>query len=84
MIIPALVWIKLRVASAVNSHARKGDAGCGVVCFYVAETLLVGLILRAVLGWWWADPVAALGIVYFVAREGRETLTALDRCGCCT
>jgi divalent metal cation (Fe/Co/Zn/Cd) transporter len=50
----------------------------------MAAPLLVGLILRAVLGWWWADPVAAFGIVYFIAHEGREALTAKDRCGCCT
>jgi len=83
LVMPALVMTKLRVASAINSPALKGDAACGVVCFYMAATLLVGLILRAWLGWWWADPVAALGIVYFIVREGHEALTAEDGCGCC-
>ncbi len=49
----------------------------------MAATLLVGLVLRAALGWWWADPLAALGIVYFIVREGREALKAEDACGCC-
>jgi divalent metal cation (Fe/Co/Zn/Cd) transporter len=83
LIMPALVRTKLRIASAINSPALKGDAACGVVCLYMAATLLVGLVLRAWLGWWWADPVAALGIVYFIIREGREALTAQDGCGCC-
>jgi hypothetical protein len=30
-----------------------------------------------------ADPVAALGIVYFIVCEGREALTAERACGCC-
>ncbi|HLJ60225.1 MAG TPA: cation transporter [bacterium] len=80
VVMPLLVRAKLRVAASINSVALKGDAMCGVVCAYMAATLLVGLGLRAVFGWWWADPVAALGLVYFIVREGREALTA--QCGC--
>jgi divalent metal cation (Fe/Co/Zn/Cd) transporter len=83
LVMPALIRTKLRVASAINSPALKGDAACGIVCFYMAATLLLGLVLRAWLGWWWADPVAALAIVYFIIREGREALVAQDKCGCC-
>jgi divalent metal cation (Fe/Co/Zn/Cd) transporter len=83
LVMPALIRTKLRVASAIDSPALKGDAACGVVCFYMAATLLLGLVLRSALGWWWADPVAALGIVYFIVREGREALTARDGCVCC-
>ena len=82
VIMPALVRTKRRIASAIGSAALRGDAACGVVCAYMAATLLVGLGLRAALGWWWADPLAALGIVYFVVREGREALTA--EAGCCS
>jgi len=83
LVMPQLIRTKLKVASAINSPALKGDAACGTVCVYMAATLLVGLVLRAALGWWWADPVAALGIVYFIVREGREALAAPDACGCC-
>jgi len=52
----------------------------------MAGTLLAGLALRALFGWWWADPLAALGIVYFVVREGWEAIEAargrVDACGC--
>jgi len=82
LVMPALVRAKLRIARAIDSHALQGDAMCGVVCVYMAGTLLIGLGLRAVLGWWWADPVAALGIVYFIAREGREALSAEHGCAC--
>lgn len=80
---PALVRTKRRIAAAIDSPALRGDAACGVVCVYMAATLLAGLVLRAAFGWWWADPVAALGIVYFIVREGREALTAGRACGCC-
>ena len=80
VVMPVLVRVKLRVAASIKSAALKADAMCGIVCAYMAGTLLIGLGLRAAFGWWWADPVAALGLVYFIAREGREALT--DDCGC--
>jgi divalent metal cation (Fe/Co/Zn/Cd) transporter len=82
VVMPALVRTKLRVARAIESPALRGDAMCGVVCAYMAATLLVGLGLRAVCGWWWADPVAALGIVYFIVHEGLEALSAERGCAC--
>ena len=80
VVMPVLVRAKLRIAASIDSRALRADAMCGIVCAYMAGTLLVGLGLRAAFGWWWADPVAALGLVYFIAREGREALT--DRCAC--
>jgi divalent metal cation (Fe/Co/Zn/Cd) transporter len=80
VVMPILVRVKLRVATSINSAALKSDAMCGVACAYMAGTLLVGLALCAAFGWWWADPVAALGVVYFIVREAREALT--DRCEC--
>jgi divalent metal cation (Fe/Co/Zn/Cd) transporter len=82
-VMPALIRTKLNVTSSIKSAALKGDAACRIVCVSMAATLLVGLLLRAALGWWWADPVAALGIVYFIVREAREVLTAQDKCLCC-
>lgn len=74
VVMPMLVVIKRRIAQRIGSHALKADAAEGVVCAYMAAVLLVGLVLRSLLGWWWADPVAALGIVYFIVREGREAI----------
>lgn len=82
-VMTGLIRTKRKIASAIGSAALKGDAACDVVCVYMAATLLVGLMLRAVFGWWWADSVGALGIVYFIVREGYEALTAQGACRCC-
>jgi len=83
VVMPWLIRTKREIATAINSPALKGDAACGVVCVYMAATLLAGLVLQAVFGWWWADPVAALGIVYFIVREGREVLSTQSTPDCC-
>lgn len=70
-----LLWQgKLRIATRIGSAALKADAVCSVTCAYMAFTLLIGLALNRLLGWWWADPLAALALVYFIIREGREAL----------
>lgn len=78
IVMPRLATFKRRLSSALGSPALRGDAAEAVVCAYMAATLLAGLGLRAVFGWWWADPVAALGIVYFIVREGREAFEGGD------
>lgn len=86
LVMPWIVATKRRVASRIGSAALRADAACGIVCAYMAATLLAGLALRALFGWWWADPLAALGIVYFIVREGWEAIEAArgraDGCGC--
>lgn len=74
VMMPLLWQGKLRVAKRIGSAALKADAACSVTCAYMSLTLLVGLLLNAVFGWWWADPLAALALVYFIVREGREAL----------
>lgn len=70
-----LLWQgKLNVATRIGSAALKADAVCSVTCAYMAFTLLIGLALNRLLGWWWADPLAALALVFFLIREGREAL----------
>jgi divalent metal cation (Fe/Co/Zn/Cd) transporter len=74
IIMPLLWQGKLRVAKQIGSAALKADAACSVTCAYMSLTLLVGLLLNRLFGWWWADPLAALGLLYFIIREGREAL----------
>ena len=52
-------------------------------CAYLSAVVLAGLALNAAFGWWWADPLAALGVVTFLVREGREALTAERVDDCC-
>lgn len=74
LIMPLLWQGKLRVARRIGSAALKADAACSVTCAYMSLTLLVGLLLNRVFGWWWADPFAALFLMYFLVQEGREAL----------
>jgi divalent metal cation (Fe/Co/Zn/Cd) transporter len=74
IIMPLLWQGKLRVAKRIGSAALKADAACSVTCAYMSLTLLAGLALNRFFGWWWADPLAALALVYFLIQEGREAL----------
>lgn len=74
IIMPLLFIGKLRIAQRIGSAALKADAACSVSCAYMSLTLLTGLLLNRLFGWWWADPLAALALVYFLLQEGREAL----------
>lgn len=74
-VMPLLGTAKRRVARALNSHALAADGLETLLCAYLSATLLAGLILNGWLGWWWADPVAALAMCAFMIREGIEALT---------
>lgn len=74
IIMPLLWQGKLRVAKRIGSAALKADAACSVTCAYMSLTLLAGVALNRIFGWWWADPLVALALVYFLIREGREAL----------
>ena len=74
IVMPLLWQGKLRVARRIDSAALKADAACSVTCAYMSFTLLVGLLLNTLFGLWWADSLAALALVYFIVREGREAL----------
>ena len=66
--------LKRRVATAINSGALSADARQTELCTYLSCILLGGLLLNALWGWWWADPIAALVMVPIIAKEGVETL----------
>jgi len=71
---PLLAWRKRRIATKLGSAALRGDAACSITCAYVAATLLAGLLLNAVFGWWWADSLAALALLWWLVPEAREAL----------
>ena len=76
---PLLARAKRQVARELNSGAMRADSRQSDFCAYLSASLLAGLLLNAVLGWWWADPVAALVMVPLIAREGVEGLRG-ERC----
>lgn len=74
LVMPYLARAKRRVAASINSRALKADSRQTDICAYLSAILLAGLLLNALLGWWWADPVAALVMVPIIAKEGVEAL----------
>lgn len=71
-VMPTLAWFKRQTALRMGSQSLLADAAETLLCAWLSAILLGGLILNATLGWWWADPVAALGIAYLAVREGME------------
>ena len=63
---------KRRVGTALGSRAMTADAFQTDACFWLSLFLLVGIGANALFGWWWADPLAALGMTFFIAKEALE------------
>ena len=79
--IAVMLWLaraKRRVAGELGSRALAADAEQTQACWYLSVVVLVGIGLNALFGWWWADPVAALGVVVLLVREGREAWEGED------
>jgi divalent metal cation (Fe/Co/Zn/Cd) transporter len=74
IVMPVLAWAKLRAATALGSRALAAEAKETLACAYLSACLLLGLGLHAVLGWWWADPAAALAMVPWLVHEAREAM----------
>lgn len=74
IVMPLLARAKRRTAAQLNSAALHADSRQTSICAYLSAILLGGLLLNATLGWWWADPLAALVMVSIVFREGLGAL----------
>ncbi len=83
IVMPVLAHYKRRVATRIGSKALEADSRQTDFCAYLSAILLVGLLLNTLLGWWWADPVAALAMVPIIALEGRRAIRA-ERCETCS
>ena len=79
---PPLAAAKARVGAALSSSAVASEGRQTSLCAYLSAGLLVGLGANALFGWWWADPVAALGIAAVAVNEGREAWTG-EHCDDC-
>ena len=84
VVMPFLAREKRRVGAALGSRALISESKQTSLCTYLSAILLGGLLLNAVAGWWWSDPVAALLMVPIIAREGIEGLRGEATCtdGC--
>ncbi len=81
VVMPLLSWAQRRTGRELGSRSAVADSKQTLLCTYLSAVLLVGLVLNAVLGWRWADPVAALVIAAVAVREGLE---AWRGDACCT
>jgi Co/Zn/Cd efflux system component len=79
-VMPFLSWAQRRTGKALGSNAVVADSTQTLLCTYLSAVLLVGLILNATLGWYWADPIAGLVIAAIALKEGREAWRGE---GCC-
>jgi divalent metal cation (Fe/Co/Zn/Cd) transporter len=81
IVMPLLAAAKRRVARRIDSAAMAADARQTDICAYLSVILLAGLGANAWVGWWWADPVAALAMVPIIVREGVMAVRGKS-CGC--
>ena len=83
MVMPVLAVAKRRVGRRMSSRTVVADSGQTMLCSYLSAILLIGLVANATLGWWWADPVAALVIAALAVREGGEAWRGDSCCDAC-
>lgn len=72
VVMPVLSWFERRTGRELGSASAVADSRQTLICAYLSAALLAGLVLNSLLGWSWADSVAALVIAAFAIREGRE------------
>ena len=72
LVMPSLAWAKQRTGQALGNRTLIADAAESAFCAFTSGAALIGFGLSAWLGWWWADPAAALVIAALAVREGLE------------
>jgi len=83
VMMPILARAKRQVGIRLQSRALTTDAMQTSLCAWLSVIVLTGLGLNALLGWWWADPVAAICMTPIIAKEGIEGLRGEDHCDDC-
>lgn len=71
----ALAWGKIRTGDAMGNPVLRAEGKVTLVDACLAGAVLAGLILNALFGWWWADPLAGAVIIYYAVREARHAFT---------
>lgn len=72
VVMPALAWLQFRTGRELGSKSVQADAKQLLLCIYLSGTVLIGLLLNSLFGWWWADSIAALVVAFLAVREGIE------------
>lgn len=86
VLMPYFAVAKKRIGTAMGSVALRADGACSIVCAYLAWTVIAGLLVNALVGWWWVNAVAGLALAYFIVKEGIKSIQEAcgmdDACGC--
>jgi divalent metal cation (Fe/Co/Zn/Cd) transporter len=72
VVMPVVSWLERRAGRELGSASAVADSKQTLICAYLSAALLIGLLLNSLLGWTWADSMAALVIAGFAVREGLE------------
>ena len=80
-VMPFLSRAQRRTGRALHSSAVVSDSAQTMLCSWLSAVLLVGLLLNALLGWAWADPVAGLVIAGVALKEGLDAWRGQACCG---
>jgi divalent metal cation (Fe/Co/Zn/Cd) transporter len=83
IVMPWLARQKRKAAGSLKSSALKADSRQTSLCAYLSAIMLGGLLLNALLGWWWADPIAGLAMIPIVLKEGSEAFRG-EACSDCS
>jgi divalent metal cation (Fe/Co/Zn/Cd) transporter len=83
VVMPLLSRAKRRVGRSLGSAAMHADAKQTEFCTYLSAILLAGLLLNAIFGLWWADPMAGFIMAPIIAKEGIEGLQGKACNDCC-
>jgi divalent metal cation (Fe/Co/Zn/Cd) transporter len=83
VVMPLLARAKRRVARGLSSRALAADATQTSLCAWLSGIALAGVVVNAAVGWWWADPVAALAMVPIIAKEGVDGVRGDRACEKC-
>jgi divalent metal cation (Fe/Co/Zn/Cd) transporter len=74
LVMPVLARRKRRVNAVIGSAALRADIAETITCAYMAAATLAGAALNLILGWWWAEYVAALALLVFIVIETKEAI----------
>ncbi|WP_233195705.1 cation transporter [Corynebacterium sp. 13CS0277] len=72
LLMPILAFFESQIGRELQSKSVMSDAKQLLLCIYLSGTVLLGLLLNSLFGWWWADPVAALVVAALAVHEGME------------
>jgi divalent metal cation (Fe/Co/Zn/Cd) transporter len=73
VLMPSLGLAKKRLGAQLGSFATTADGTQNLLCAYLSAAVLAGLLLNAIAGWWWADPIVALLVTIVVVQAGMRT-----------